>query len=64
MKKILFLFISILLFNCSSDDASDEECAELHAQYIKALNYTGGGQAAIDQVTQQYNDKKKRLGCN
>ncbi|TXE08286.1 hypothetical protein ES711_07185 [Gelidibacter salicanalis] len=64
MKKFLVLFISILLFNCSSDDANDEECAELHAQYIKALNYTGGSQAALDQVTQQYNERKKRAGCN
>jgi len=61
MKKIFYLFI-LLAFACSKDN--DDECDALYEKYIQALGFAGGGQAAIEEVTRQYNERRADLGCD
>ena len=62
MKKLILLLAVFTLINCSKDN--DDECEELYNTYIEALSHTGGGQAAIDEVTRQYNERRNDLGCD
>ena len=61
MRKHLLIALLIVSFGCSEDN--DNQCLELHEQYVKALGFTGGSQAAVDEVNRQYQSDKNRLGC-
>ncbi|WP_299097932.1 hypothetical protein [uncultured Winogradskyella sp.] len=61
MKNLLFLVL-LLILSCSKDN--DEECEALYEQYITSLSNTGGSQAAIEEITRQYEERKADLGCN
>lgn len=64
MKKILWLFTSLVLFSC--DKNCDDEIKSLTEQYQKALNNTGGSSAAIINLTNIYNSKLAEINkrCN
>ena len=62
MKKILIFCLISVITSCSKDD--EQECLEIEKQYLEALGYTGGNQAAINQVKSQYEAKKAKAGCN
>ena len=61
MKKYALLLIIALCFSCEDDDS---QCLAIEEQYLKTLGYTGGSQAAIDEVTKQYLEKKREYGCD
>ena len=62
MRKLILLLTVFTLLSCSKDN--DEECEDLHNNYIQALYYSGGNQAAIDEINRQYDERSDDLGCD
>ena len=61
--KYLLIILTLLLLSCTKNTC-DEQLADALVQYNKALGYTGGSVAAVNQIKQQYEDKVKSIKEN
>ena len=63
MKTLLLLLVLFLsLISCDKSCKEDEE--KLAIQYQQALQNAGGNEAAANEVTRQYNEKRANLDCD
>ena len=57
--EFLGLIACIILVGCEKKCDDLEDAAR--ADYLKALSYTGGSQAAVQEITRQYNEKLSKI---
>ena len=62
MKIILLVIIMYATLSC--DKNCDEDKKKLYDQYQQALNNAAQSEAAVNEVTRQYNEKLKKLDCD
>ncbi len=62
MKYLLLYLCLATILSCSGDNTG--ECALIEVERKEALFTTGGNQAAIDRINEQFDARKIEAGCN
>lgn len=68
MRKLFFLPIALLLFNCSTDESNSTECDKINAFYnqqqSQVLKQSTPDQNQLYNIEKERQLKLKRSGCN
>jgi len=67
MKKLLFLPIALLLFNCTTED-KETDCAKINAFYnqqqVQVLKQTNPDKNQLKGIEEERKLRLKQSGCN